>query len=138
MWSATGVHLKIPMPGHQEAEGRCQGSSVEQLNQLIKSHDVIFLLTDSKEARWLPSLLSTFHEKVAITVALGFDSFVIQRHGIHDNPLSCYFCHDVVGPVDSMSNRSLDQQCTVTRPGLSGWHQGWQWNYWNLLQRQQT
>ena len=116
---ATGIDLKVPMPGHHETEESVRVHA-EHLERLIKTHDAIFLLTDSKEARWLPSVLSTLHQKMAITVALGFDSFVIQRHGINDDNLSCYFCHDVVGPVDSMSNRSLDQQCTVTRPGLSG------------------
>lgn len=115
-----GVDLKVPMPGHQE-DRESMETRTRSLEQLIKSHDAIFLLTDSKEARWLPSLLSTLHQRIALTVALGFDSFVIQRHGLTDaDNQSCYFCHDVVGPVNSMSNRSLDQQCTVTRPGLSG------------------
>lgn len=116
---ATGIDLKVPMPGHHETEENVKVDA-EHLERLIKSHDAVFLLTDSKEARWLPSVLSTLYQKIAITVALGFDSFVIQRHGTNGDNLSCYFCHDVVGPVDSMSNRSLDQQCTVTRPGLSG------------------
>nr|GMD06685.1 ubiquitin-like modifier-activating enzyme atg7 [Ipomoea batatas] len=91
--------------------------------------------------------------QITITAALGFDSFLVMRHGagptsttqnlldetsdssstttanmknltltdknLAGERLGCYFCNDVVAPVDSTSNRTLDQQCTVTRPGLA-------------------
>ena len=56
---------------------------------------------------------------MVINVALGFDSYLIMRHSHNGDDLGCYFCSDVVAPIDSISDRSLDQQCTVTRPGLA-------------------
>eukprot|EP00002_Diphylleia_rotans_P029258 TRINITY_DN5949_c0_g1_i3.p1 TRINITY_DN5949_c0_g1~~TRINITY_DN5949_c0_g1_i3.p1 ORF type:complete len:444 (-),score=88.63 TRINITY_DN5949_c0_g1_i3:92-1423(-) len=122
---STGHELCIPMPGHpvSEAESKKVSEDVTRLEELIATHDVVFLLTDTRESRWLPTLLSTKHKKMTINSALGFDSYMVMRHGRKSEAaqqrLGCYFCNDVVAPSDSLSDRTLDQQCTVTRPGLS-------------------
>lgn len=122
--NATGVNLEIRMPGHRIDENMQQQAAkdIEKLRELILAHDVIFLLTDSRESRWLPTLLSIAHNKPVINAALAFDSYLVLRHGLHTQgpqQVGCYFCNDVVAPIDSLSARSLDQQCTVTRPGVS-------------------
>ncbi|XP_070044327.1 ubiquitin-like modifier-activating enzyme atg7 [Nicotiana tomentosiformis] len=148
---AEGVVMAIPMPGHpvpsQEENNILQ--DCRHLSDLINSHDAIFLLTDTRESRWLPSLLCASANKITINAALGFDSFLVMRHGAGptgairnsqaetsnsvsasmenlsissqngSQRLGCYFCNDVVAPIDSTANRTLDQQCTVTRPGLA-------------------
>ena len=123
--TSSGVVMSIPMPGHPigEKEVSKTREDIKALDKLVQDHDVVFLLGDSRECRWLPSMLSAVYNKLCITVGLGFDSFVVMRHGDSSLPLghrpSCYFCSDIVAPTDSLSRRTLDQQCTVTRPGIS-------------------
>jgi len=117
--SIQGIQLNIPMPGHLIVDHEEFLKEAETIIELVQSHDVIFLLTDSRESRWLPALLGAVYGKAVLTVALGFDSFVVMRHGTDKNQLGCYFCHDVNSPADTLTGRTLDQQCTVTRPGLS-------------------
>lgn len=131
---AEGIVMAIPMPGHpvQSQEQDSVLDDCKRLCDLIDAHDSVFLLTDTRESRWLPTLLCANTNKITVTAALGFDSFLVMRHGAGplsaDMPvnnangkhrLGCYFCNDVVAPTDSTSNRTLDQQCTVTRPGLA-------------------
>ena len=39
---------------------------VEELEKLIKEHDCIFLLMDTRESRWLPTLIAAANKKVQI------------------------------------------------------------------------
>jgi ubiquitin-like modifier-activating enzyme ATG7 len=129
------VEMEIPMPGHPHQSSDALRKSVEKLTELVSSHDVVCMLTDSRESRWLPALLvGSSQEKylaqpkeargklppLGLTVALGFDSFLVSRQTHLNSKSACYFCNDVTAPADSIANRTLDQQCTVTRPGLSG------------------
>ena len=61
-------------------------ADVDKLRALIDSHDVVFLLMDTREARWLPTVLAAAAGKLAINAALGFDSFVVMRHGLPPIP----------------------------------------------------
>ncbi|KAL6259572.1 hypothetical protein P5V15_009490 [Pogonomyrmex californicus] len=135
--NVEGVVLHIPMPGHVIGQSMMETTreAVSKLQELVNNHDVIFLLLDSREARWLPTLLCAASKKIAINAALGFDSYTVQRHGKRSlsnpglpniktqNPtgqdLGCYFCNDITQPGNSQMDRTLDQQCTVSRPGLS-------------------
>uniref|UniRef100_A0A2K5DR70 Ubiquitin-like modifier-activating enzyme ATG7 n=1 Tax=Aotus nancymaae TaxID=37293 RepID=A0A2K5DR70_AOTNA len=152
--NAMGFNMSIPMPGHpvnfSSVTLEQARKDVEQLEQLIENHDVIFLLIDTRESRWLPAIIATSKRKPVINAALGFDTFVVMRHGlkkpkqqgagdlcpnhlaasadlldssafanIPGYKLGCYFCNDVVAPRDSTRDRTLDQQCTVSRPGLA-------------------
>uniref|UniRef100_A0A8C4GKU8 Ubiquitin-like modifier-activating enzyme ATG7 n=1 Tax=Dicentrarchus labrax TaxID=13489 RepID=A0A8C4GKU8_DICLA len=155
--NAEGYNMSIPMPGHpvnfsQATLSQAQ-RDVEQLEKLISKHDVVFLLMDTRESRWLPTVIAASKRKLVVNAALGFDTFVVMRHGLKKPPVSqsasagadsspssgsapsvpgsslfsnipghklgCYFCNDVVAPGDSTRDRTLDQQCTVSRPGLA-------------------
>lgn len=124
---ARGENLTVPMAGHS-VPARSEDyvrADVQRLEALIAEHDAIFLLLDTREARWLPTMIAAAQHKVVINAALGFDTFLVMRHGVAvgeagdgAEKLGCYFCNDVVGPADSTRDRTLDQQCTVTRPGV--------------------
>ncbi|BGP02783.1 Ubiquitin-like modifier-activating enzyme ATG7 [Rhodotorula toruloides] len=136
---ATGISLSIPMPGHPippTAQDAIR-QDLETLERLVDEHDVVYLLMDSRESRWLPTLIGAAKGKLVMNVALGFDTFLVMRHGLpteesaastpaeivpgppYRGQLGCYYCNDVVAPMDSLSDRTLDQMCTVTRPGIA-------------------
>ncbi|OTB09108.1 hypothetical protein M426DRAFT_51072 [Hypoxylon sp. CI-4A] len=119
---SEGHVLSVPMLGHPIVENT-QGD-YEKLKGLIDEHDAIFLLMDSRESRWLPTVMGKAAGKIVMNAALGFDTYVVMRHGAEptdgsEETLGCYFCNDVVAPGDSQKDLTLDQQCTVTRPGIA-------------------
>lgn len=91
------------MPGHPYTSSEQLSNDIESLSSLIETHDVIFLLTDSRESRWFPTLLATKYNKMVINSALGFDTYLVMRHGSKINQLGCYFCNDIVAPNDVRS-----------------------------------
>ncbi|KAL9085774.1 MAG: hypothetical protein Q9159_004543, partial [Coniocarpon cinnabarinum] len=169
---SDGLSFSVPMAGHpiiDEADEARVKSDCTRLKDLFETHDAIFLLMDTRESRWLPTVMGKSMNKVVLNAALGFDTYLVMRHGVRSsssmsspstaadlspqaNPtnaqpspkptdaatqaepsadsktgtspdtgteLGCYFCTDVVAPADSVRDQTLDQQCTVTRPGIA-------------------
>ncbi|OKL55737.1 Ubiquitin-like modifier-activating enzyme atg7 [Talaromyces atroroseus] len=111
---SEGHVLSVLMPGHPFTDAAQAAVDFDRLRKLIEEHDAIFLLMDSRESRWLPTVMGKSLGKIVMNAALGFDTFVAMRHGVKlqspgQSELGCYFCNDVVAPMD----------CTVTRPGVS-------------------
>lgn len=127
---SEGRVISVPMLGHPITDESKTQSDFESLEEYIKEHDAIFLLMDSRESRWLPTVIGKAHNKIVLNAALGFDTFVVMRHGAKPaegdkETLGCYFCNDIVAPGDSSKDLTLDQQCTVTRPGVASLASGY-------------
>ena len=120
---AVGHVMSVPMAGHPITDNARTMADFEKLQQLVDEHEAIFLLMDTRESRWLPTVMGKASGKIVMNAALGFDTFVAMRHGVkvvdESKELGCYYCNDVVAPADSMKDQTLDQQCTVTRPGVA-------------------
>lgn len=61
------------------------------------------------------TILTQVYNKACIAVGLGFDSFVVIRHGANHSSYKdinqragCYFCNDIISPSNTLADRSLD------------------------------
>lgn len=109
---SVGWPVSVPMLGHPITDEPTTKEDFELLEKLIEDHDAIFLLMDTRESRWLPTVLAKAKNKLTLNAALGFDTFVCMRHGVTGldgelAALGCYFCNDVVAPGD-VSNHSSE------------------------------
>lgn len=105
---ATGHVMEVPMLGHPMTDSAKTKEHFDKLQTLIDEHDAIFLLMDTRESRWLPTVMGKSAGKIVLNAALGFDTFVVMRHGLKPTQdgeveLGCYFCNDVVAPADVLS-----------------------------------
>lgn len=55
----------------------------------------------------LISLPHTRYAQIVLNAALGFDTFLVMRHGVRASAvrpdakqLGCYYCNDIVAPAD--------------------------------------
>jgi len=123
---SNGYMMSIPMAGHPIMDESTVMSEFETLQRLVDEHDAIFLLMDTRESRWLPTVMGKAAGKIVMNAALGFDSFVVMRHGAKDTAhpeqeLGCYFCNDVVAPADVSleSKNTKPLELTNFGPSLS-------------------
>ena len=58
------------MPGHHVGTGDSDAveKDVTTLFEAIDEHDVVFLLTDTRESRWLPTMYCAYRGKVILFV----------------------------------------------------------------------
>jgi ubiquitin-like modifier-activating enzyme ATG7 len=115
---AEGHVLSVPMLGHPVTDEAKVKADFEKLQELVDAHDAIFLLMDTRESRWLPTLMGKASNKIVMNAALGFDTYVVMRHGAapedgSEETLGCYFCNDVVVAADV----SLPSPVRQTPPG---------------------
>lgn len=72
--NAVGLELSIPMPGHPIPPASVEKTKkdIATLEKLIDEHDAIFLLMDSRESRWLPTVVGASKGKVRTTASVNF------------------------------------------------------------------
>ena len=57
-------------------------ADVLRLRNLVEDSDTIFLLNDTRESRWIPTVMARAPAKTLINAALCLDWCLIMQHGI--------------------------------------------------------
>lgn len=118
---AKGHVMEVPMLGHPITDSAKTKENFDRLQKLIDEHDAIFLLMDTRESRWLPTVMGKSAGKIVLNAALGFDTYVVMRHGLKPTQdgeveLGCYFCNDVVAPADVCHPSLSSHPTMLTHP----------------------
>ena len=99
--------MSVPIPGYPVplASVVQTKKDVATLEKLVDEHDITFLLMNSRESRWLPTVLGTAKGKIVLNTALGFDTYLVMRQGAwtpgkDGKRLGCAYCNDIVAPSD--------------------------------------
>ena len=114
-----GVVLSVPMAGHPiigaDDEAKVK-ADFTKLRDLVEAHDVLFLLMDTRESRWLPTVMGKSMGKIVLNAALGFDTYVVLRHGSKSTA-----AHSTEAPVSHASDlpvsRTSSHQPEPEQPG---------------------
>ena len=61
-----------------EREGGFETGHMERLKGFFREHDVVFLLTDTRESRWLHTFLGRVTDTVVTNAVLGLDSWFVM------------------------------------------------------------
>ncbi|KAG8056210.1 hypothetical protein GUJ93_ZPchr0001g29876 [Zizania palustris] len=140
------IQMEIPKLGHYISASKIASvlDDCKRLQTLVDSNDVVFLLNDTWESMWLPTVLCADKNKIVITTLLGSDSYLVMRHGagpgtksggmvdviaqignlstedaLGRQRLGCCFCSDTASLINLDRNETLNQHSTVTLPGLT-------------------
>lgn len=68
MQEVEGIQMEIPVPGHPVSSSNVASvlDDCKHLQTLVAANDAVFLLTDTWESRWLPTLLCASENKVKL------------------------------------------------------------------------